>query len=311
MGTTGALIATRPTLIATAMLLLALTACGSGSNALSTKHSAAHLRHHHTGGTTISPGRSTHRDATHHGHSGPTHRRATNTTSNPSTTHRRSTERATTTPHHTRSPSRPPAAILGPRPVATGTYRYHQTGSQTIAGFTSGLDPHGALQVGKAKPNGRQTSHLILASHQPPSDQTMQFTNHGMFLLADVQRYAFAGHTETIRCTFHPGLPFPPWPLSVGSTFKGGGSCGNVHVSGSGHVISRRAVTIGGRSLQVFVINSTLKTTGGVTSTSTDLEWFAPTLRLSVRDAGKTTGSFGPVGFRSTFVRTLISTQPR
>jgi len=199
----------------------------------------------------------------------------------------------------------------GPKPVTTGTYTYRQSGSQTIAGMSSGFDPKGTLSVAQPRANGRQTSHMVIDSQQPPSDQTIQFNRHGMFLLASVQRYKFAGHTETIRCHFHPGLPLPPWPLKVGMTFHGSGDCGNIHVSGTGQVISRRTATVGRVAVPVFVIKSTLKTSGGVRSTTTDTEWFSPALRLSVKDVGDTKGKFGPFPFASHFTRTLSSTRPR
>jgi hypothetical protein len=195
--------------------------------------------------------------------------------------------------------------------VTVGTYVYRQSGSQNVAGMSSGFDPKGTLKVARPTARGRQTSQMVIDSEQPPSDQTMVFNKHGMFLLSTTQRYVVAGHTQTIRCRFDPGLPFPPWPLKVGTTFHGSGDCGNVRVSGSGRVASQRRATIGGVVVPVYVINSTLRTSGAVTSKTTDTEWFSPALRLPVKDVGRTKGRFGPFGFTSHFTRTLASTRPR
>lgn len=202
-------------------------------------------------------------------------------------------------------------ASTGPAPIAPGTYTYDQTGSQTISGFHSSVPPTSTLVVHPAKANGRQTSRMSSGDKQPPSDQTVLFNRKGMFLISQVERVAIPGRTETIRCTFHPGVPYPPWPVEVGQKVHAHTDCGQVKVTATGSVVGRRTATIGGKTLTVYVINTTLTTSGQASSTSHDTEWFSPDLRLSVRDTGTITGKFGPFSFNGTFTRTLSSTTPR
>ncbi len=190
-----------------------------------------------------------------------------------------------------------------------GTYTYTQTGSQKAAGFTSSVPPTSTLVVHKATANGEQTS-VQKAGGKQVSAQTLQFTSKGMFLVSEVENVLLPGHAETITCTFKPGVPYPPWPLTIGATAQSHTSCGPVSVAAKGDVIGRRTTTVGGTTLTVYVVKVTLTTSGQITSTSTDTEWFAPSLRLVVRDASTISGKYGPFSFTGSFTRTLTSTTP-
>jgi hypothetical protein len=209
----------------------------------------------------------------------------------------------------TRHPHSSGAAQAGPAPIAAGTYTFKQTGSQKIAGFSSAVDPTTTMVVDPAKSDGEQTSHEA-AGKQQATDQTLLFDRKGMFLVSEVEHLAIPGHNETITCTFHPGVPYPPWPLKVGDREQAGTSCGDVKVTASGQVTGRRTTKIGGKSLVVYVVKVTLTTSGQINSTSTDTEWFSPALRLTVRDIGTISGKYGPFSFTGSFTRTLTSTTP-
>lgn len=308
------------TAVALTVAAVALAGCGPSSSGTGASGADAsggtshHLARHATGKAGHGKAARTNGNRATHGHrsgaasGGPQSSGPASTTA-PTTRATFAGERGGRRASHPRAGSR--SSTTGPAPVVPGTYTFTQSGSQHIGGFTQQADPTATLVVRKAKPNGRQTSQLTTASGQPPSDQTLLFNNKGMFLVSQVERVKIPGKSETIRCTFHPAVPYPPWPVAVGAKVSAHTDCGQVTVRAKGAVIGRRTASIGGTSFTVYVIKVTLTTSGQVRSTSTDTEWFSPQLRLAVRDVSAINGKYGPFAFSGTITRTLTSTTPR
>jgi hypothetical protein len=303
---------TRPRLTTAAAVAVLVLLAGCGASSSGTKaagrpasHHQAQKLHHHKHGAG-KHGAAKHSGAAKRHHS----KSAGSSTVGSGSSSPRPSASATSVKHGSTggSPSSS-ASQSGPQPVVPGTYTYDQTGSQKAAGFTSSVPPTSSLVVHPATASGEQTTNQK-AGGKDGSDQTLLYNSKGMFLISEVEHVPLPGHAETITCRFNPGVPYPPWPLRIGATAQAHTKCGSVNVSAKGDVTERRTTTVHGVRLTVYVVKVTLTTSGQITSTSTDTEWFAPSLRLVVRDASTISGKYGPFGFTGSFTRTLTSTTP-
>jgi hypothetical protein len=203
-----------------------------------------------------------------------------------------------------------PAAALAPQPAAAGTYRYRQQGRSTAGGATTTTPPYGTLVVDRPGGDGTQLWHRASDPSAPPNDSTFRFATDGVALIRQVIRITNAGTTTTFTCTFDPGVPAPPWPPTVGAVFTGHGECGSFTADVSGRIDDRKQVTLDGAPVDVFVISSKLVTHGQVESTATQVDWYAPSLRLPVHSESSASGTYGFVSFQSTGTSDLESGHP-
>lgn len=141
---------------------------------------------------------------------------------------------------------------------------------------------------------------------QPSDDTTFQFSNSGVSVVSDVLRQEGISFT----CTFSPPVEVADWPIAVGYSFSGAGSCGSFSISLKGSVTRTVQTTLGGTAVTAYVVDFTATTQGQVNSTTTDEEWLDPALRLDVHDAADTNGTYGPFKFQSNLTRDLVSGSP-
>ena len=197
-------------------------------------------------------------------------------------------------------------ASAGPTPLAPGTYHYRQEGSTKVGADSYDSPPEGTSVVDAPNADGTQVVHRYIDPEGKPSDATMRFGPDGIFMLETVVR---AGGTE-VRCTFDPPLATPAWPPTVGATSSGHGECGSFTTDVKSEITEARSVTLDGRTYDAVVVRSTITTTGQFQSTSNQVDWFVPELRLSTHTETTSKGSFGAFTFESTGSSDLLSATP-
>jgi len=283
---------------------LALAGCGSAAKIASSRRQTASS--HSTTSSTLAPA------------SGES---STSTTEagSPATSGRASSSTATTNP--------PPGPAGGPQPAATGTYSYDQTGcfseSSTSNCSTAQQYPaQGTDVVDAATTQGpgswTQVWGSYLDTSQPPSSTTFSITPSGIAIASEVIRMSADGQSVTFTCSFPSPVEVLDWPPTVGHQFSGSGTCtstdnsyGSFTVRVSGSINGTEQTSIGGSPTTAYVISTTAQTTGSVTSTTTETDWFDPGPDIDLYESSQQSGSYeGLVSFSSAITRTLVSTHP-
>lgn len=199
-----------------------------------------------------------------------------------------------------------PAEASTPTPLAPGTYRYRQTGSGKVGTETYDAPPEGTMVADAAGADGRQVLHRYIDPEGQAADVTMRFAADGMFVLETLMRM---GQTE-IRCTFDPPLASPAWPPTVGAQASGQGACGAFTTDVTSEITEARTVELDGRTYDAVVVRSTITTSGQVESTTNQVDWFVPELRLSAHTEQDVKGRFGTFTFESKGTSDLLSAVP-
>ena len=198
------------------------------------------------------------------------------------------------------------ATTDGPAPVPAGTYRYKQSGSATVNAQKYDSPPEGTMVAKPAGADGKQLLQRYIDPKGDPSDTTMQFRADGMFMLETVLRQG----GQEIRCTFDEPMPAPTWPPKVGAAASGHANCGSFQTDVASKITGTKPVTVDGVAYTAYVVESTITTTGGVTSKSTQVDWFVPELRLSAHTESSGKGKFGTFEFSSEGTSDLVSAKP-
>lgn len=206
--------------------------------------------------------------------------------------------------------SKPATAAGGPAPIAAGTYRYRQSGQASTGASTVPVPPEGSLRAEPSRPDGTQLWHRVIGENLS-MDDTVAFRPDGMFLVSSVLNTGGGGQSASFTCTFDPPVPVPPWPPSVGRTLSGHGECQEFTVDVKGTIEGTRSVSLDGVPVEVFVVKSTIVTTGQLESTTDQVDWFAPSLRMVVHSEGRQRGTFGGAfPFTSEITSDLVSGRP-
>jgi hypothetical protein len=162
-----------------------------------------------------------------------------------------------------RTPSRTATAAPATKPnpaapqAAPGTYTYDITGSNTSPFGTQKVDATTSLVVDPAGGDGFQ--HSTKSSNQSSTELTVRFASDAVRLRS--VRLTFPTVDETF--TFDSPVVFVPTPAKVGSTWSWKGtSADGTTVDFSGAVKGAGSSTVGGRTVAVALIESTLHLVG-------------------------------------------------
>ena len=233
---------------------------------------------------------------------------AVSTQGSPSSATGASTTSASTTKNAASS-----AATL--TPATPGTYTYAQSGSLTVAGSTSQDPPTGTVVVQAPTSKGTDTWTQVWENYvntsQAPTDETFLIDPSGFSIESELVQMSYGGQTASFDCTFDQPVLILPWPAKVGYSFSGSGTCGSgIDLTVSGTITGTQPVTLDGTTVTTYVISTAVKTTGQVTSTDNETDWFAPSLRLDAKSQSNESGSYGPFPFSAQVTRTLESGHP-
>lgn len=273
-----------------AVLLLVLAACGGGGDSKTSTGDSASAGKTSTTTTTVAAGAT-----------------ATTAVAGETTT----TAAGATATHTTAAAGAPaaapaPATDSGPAPLPPGTYHYKQTGSAKAGGQSYDSPPEGKAVADAAGGDGKQVVHRYIDPNGEANDTTLRFGPDGIFILETVLRM---GETE-ITCTFDPPLAAPAWPPVVGAKAAGHGTCGAFTTDVRSEITEARNVSLDGKTYDAVVVKSTITTSGQVESTSHQLDWFVPELRLSAHTESDSKGTFGTFAFESSGTADLLSAMP-
>ena len=201
-------------------------------------------------------------------------------------------------------------AAAGPTPAQPGTYQYSQSGSfkaglssQSVpAQGTVVIDPPSAESPG----SWSQVWHSYVDPSQPPSDTTFAIAPSGVAIVAEVIRMSGL----TFSCTFSPPVEVLSWPPAVGHRFSGTGQCGSFTAQVSGEVTGTEPTTVDGTGVTAYVVQTHVTTTGSVSSSSTETDWFDPGTGLDLSQDTSQSGTYDGVAFSSQLNRKLLSARP-
>jgi len=96
----------------------------------------------------------------------------------------------------------------------------------------------------------------------------------------------------------------------VGKTFSAHGECGSFTTEVSGKITGTKQVTLDGKAVETFVVETTIATHGQVESTGSQVDWFAPSLRMAVHSEGHQQGTYSFVSSKRDSVGDLESAKP-
>jgi hypothetical protein len=210
---------------------------------------------------------------------------------------------ATTVKGATATTTKATSANGAPTPAAPGTYDYTQSGTSSL-----GTVPTTTMtKVDAANASGAQVFHVYVDPSQAAADTTINFSANGPFITQTIQRAA----GQAITCTFDPpGVPAPPWPATDGKKITGHANCGALTADVAGSITGHKNVTLDGKSIEVVVGTVTITTHGQVESTSTQEQWWAPSLRVPTHTHSVTKGTYSGFAFNSDVTTDLKSGVP-
>jgi hypothetical protein len=97
----------------------------------------------------------------------------------------------------------------------------------------------------------------------------------------------------------------------VGKTLSGHANCDPGFTTDvTGKVTDTKQTTLDGKSYTVYVIESTITTHGSLESTTTQVNWFAPDLRMTLHDESHSSGTYQSFSFTSDQTDDLVSGKP-
>ena len=205
-------------------------------------------------------------------------------------------------------PGRSTAA--GPTPAQPGTYRYSQSGSFKAGVSSQSVPAQGNVVVdpptAESPGSWSQVWHSYVDPSQPPSDTTFVIAPTGIAITAEVIRMSGI----TFSCAFSPPLEVVSWPPAVGHQFAGTGQCGSFTAQVTGQVTGTQPTTVDGAAVTAYVIQTHVTTTGSVSSTSTETDWFDPAAGLDVSQDIAQSGTYDGIAFSSQVSRRILSGRP-
>ena len=196
-------------------------------------------------------------------------------------------------------------AAVGAKP---GTYHYTQTGTTSF-----GPAPGSVTTVVDAPTaDGDQHSSSKDASGNDSGDSVLHHQADGVYL-KDLK--INAGTTKEF--VFNPLALAEPQPAPAGKQWQWGpytSTDGKTTINATLKVVRDETITVGGEQVACTLVNVVVKTSGDITSTSTQDVWTSSTYKLIVQEHDVVDGSAqyqgAPVTFHSDTTRKLDSTKP-
>jgi hypothetical protein len=177
-----------------------------------------------------------------------------------------------------------PASGTSALPVAmAGTYRYRQISPAPNPAV------EGTLTIGTPI-SGTQSWTYNFGSNGPVSTSTMSYRKGKIYVVAQSEQMS----GSTISCPFAAPMASPPSPRTVGATFSGHASCNSGAVLDvTGKITGNAVVLFNGTSVATAVVGSTAVMSVTVLGLRyevdvTQVNWYAPTLRMPIQTATHT-----------------------
>ncbi len=194
-------------------------------------------------------------------------------------------------------------------PPAAGTYTYEQSGETKAGTFSIPVDKTGTLQIYAATRagSGFRQRQVRRYSDKESGDQQLLFNADGIYVESStVTLYGFSQECKTEDPLLGVRLP-----LRVGATWSDRDSCSGMTINVSGRILREEKYTVGGRSVDTFVVRVVAKASGEEGSqTTTETMWLSPQYRLSVHSVSDAKGQSQGFDFERHVVDTLRSLTP-
>lgn len=214
------------------------------------------------------------------------------------------------------SSASPPAAgssggTAGPKPATAGTYHYNQSGTFSASGSTQNDPPQGTVVVDPPTSTGanswQQVWHSYIDTSQPPTDTTFVINPSGISVVSEVIRQS----SVTVSCSFAQPVQVIAWPPAVGHQFSGSSTCGGqFNLTVTGGITGTQSTTIDGAPVTTYVVTTNISTSGNLTSSGVEHDWFDPAAQVDVHQDSSQSGTYGFFKFTSQVTRTLVSAHP-
>lgn len=203
------------------------------------------------------------------------------------------------------------SGTAGPKPATAGTYHYNQSGTFSASGSTQNDPPQGTVVVDPPTSTGtnswQQVWHSYVDTSQPPTDTTFVINPSGISVVSEVIRQS----SVTVSCTFAQPVQVIAWPPAVGHQFSGSSTCGGqFNLTVTGGITGTQSATVDGASLTAYVVTTNISTSGNLSSSGVEHDWFDPAAEVDVHQDSSQSGTYGFFKFTSQVTRTLVSAHP-
>lgn len=277
------------------VLLLAMTACSSGSaqQALDRSSATATATSEATvptpGATARLTGRST---------AAP----VTGATAKPATT--QPTSAAPVAPLSTKAPG----TVAARKATAPGTYTLDETGTVTLGSPGTPQDASGTTTL-TVDPLTNGMQHSTLHSDSTgDTDEVLLVRSTGTYVAS--LKLTSPAFTKELRPS--PAALLVPDPASVGSawSWKATSTDGKTHAAATNKIGSTQALTIGGTRVVCAVVQTHLVLTGDVDYTTDLTTYWSPDYRLPVKTHSTGKGSYNGFPFSTDITSVMRSVKP-
>jgi len=205
-------------------------------------------------------------------------------------------------------------APLGPSPVPEGVYVYETEGfekTDALTGVTHRYPRRSTITVTKDECGVKMRWNVLEGRS---TTWTYCIGPDGWEVASQDERHTFFGRTErtTYTCS---GTPFRPTGDKAGTTFGVSCSTGSADEAGSGRVVGREALRVGGSPVETVHLRKTTSFTGQIRGTASHRFWLVRRtgVPVSVVMVSKTTNdsAVGDVHYEEVVTLRLVSLRPR
>jgi hypothetical protein len=186
-----------------------------------------------------------------------------------------------------------------------GSYRHHALGSATINGSAQPVDMETTTLIEDISP----TDQRVTASggQQGSTVQVMRFSADKVELVSLEMKGA-------LNKRFEPSPPalFAPVPAVVGRSWSWDATSTDkvTHIHQASRIDRTEQVSVGGQTVDVFVVETDLTITGDIKATGHITSWVSPAYKVPVRTHSTLKGSYATFTFASDVTSDLLSLRP-
>ena len=223
---------------------------------------------------------------------------------------------AATTPARGTAPARPASKLALPTP---GAYKVRVDGREgvrfTALGFCNRSFPATSTLYVKGDYQGRATTTSYQFDIQYSSLHSerhhYRYTPQGVFLEYEFAQVSCAGTAQATNVDYSPPQEKVRLPLRVGASWNGQGGDAQRTETYAAKVLRTETLTIAGRAVNTYVIETSIRMTGDEHGTRLQQWWYAPTLAMPVQWHEEYDAARGPASYEAQLTVTLVDLDPR
>lgn len=214
---------------------------------------------------------------------------------------------------------RPPRAASRLALPTPGAYTVRVEGEEgvrfTAFGFCNREFPSTSTLYVKSDYQGRATTTSYQFDIQYSSLHSerhhYRYTPQGVFLEYEFAQVSCAGTAQATNVDYSPPQEKVRLPLRVGASWSGQGGDAQRTETYTANVLRTQALTIAGRAVNAYVIETSIRMTGDEHGTRLQRWWYAPSLAMPVQWHEEYDAARGPASYRAQLTVTLVDLDPR